>query len=82
MMCGDLMDKKRKNNLHDALKMLSSIVSIVETVCNKEEDCMENYPENLQGSDVFEHMETAVDNLNDALEKLNDAKGHIEAAIG
>ena len=76
------MDTKRRNRLRDALKMLANVGAIVEAVCDKEEDCMDNYPENLQSTERFEHMEAAVDNLNDALEKLDDAKGNIEAAIG
>ena len=76
------MDTKRRNRLRDALKMLAYVSAIVESVCDKEEDCMDNYPENLQSTERFENMEAAVDNLNDALEKLDDAKGHIESAIG
>lgn len=76
------MDTKRRNRLRDALKMLANVAAIVESVCDKEEDCMDNYPENLQNTERFENMEAAVDNLNDALEKLDDAKGHIESAIG
>lgn len=76
------MDTKRRNRLRDALKLLANVAAIVESVCDKEEDCMDNYPENLQSTERFEHMEAAVDNLNDALEKLDDAKGNIEAAIG
>lgn len=76
------MDTKRRNRLRDALKMLANVAAIVESVCDKEEDCMDNYPENLQNTERFENMEAAVDNLNDALEKLDDAKGNIEAAIG
>lgn len=76
------MDTKRRNRLRDALKMLANVAAIVESVCDKEEDCMDNYPENLQSTERFENMEAAVDNLNDALEKLDDAKGHIESAIG
>ena len=76
------MDDKRRGRLRDALRMLSNAASIVETVCDKEQDCVDNYPENLQSTEKFEHMETAVDSLNDALEKIDDAKGHIESAIG
>ena len=42
---------------------------------------MDNYPENLQGTERFERTELAVDSLNDALEKLEEAKEHIETAI-
>lgn len=76
------MDDKRRGRLRDALRMLSNAASIVETVCDKEQDCVDNYPENLQSTDRFEYMEAAVDSLNDALEKIDDAKGHIESAIG
>ncbi len=76
------MDDKRRGRLRDALRMLSNAASIVETVCDKEQDCVDNYPENLQSTERFEHMEAAVDSLNDALEKIDDAKGHIESAIG
>ena len=75
------MDAKRRNKLRDALKMLECAAVLVETVCNKEEDCVDNYPENLQNTERFENMEAAVDNLNDAMEKLDDVKAHIELAI-
>ena len=39
-------------------------------------------PENLQGTEKFERMEDAVDSLSDALEKIDDAKGHIQSALG
>lgn len=61
--------------------MLTSAANIVDSVCDKEQDCMDNYPENLQGTERFERMEDAVDSLNDALEKIDDAKSSIESAI-
>lgn len=75
------MDNKRRSRLRKAIGMLSNVTTTVESVCDEEQDCMDNYPENLQGSERFERMEDAVDNLNDALEKLEEAKEHIEAAI-
>ena len=75
------MDDKRRGQLRDALKMLTSAATIVDSVCDKEQDCMDNYPENLQGTERFERMEDAVDSLNDALEKIDDAKSSIESAI-
>lgn len=75
------MDDKRRGRLRDALKMLTSAANILDSVCDKEQDCMDNYPENLQGTERFERMEDAVDSLNDALEKIDDAKSSIESAI-
>lgn len=75
------MDDKRRGRLKDALKMIASVATIVDSVCDKEQDCLDNYPENLQGTERYERMEDAVDNLNDALEKIDDAKLSIEMAI-
>ena len=62
--------------------MLTSVASVVEAVCDNEQDAMDNIPENLQATERFERMEDAVDSLNDALEKIEDAKGHIQSALG
>ena len=75
------MDNKRRSRLREAIGMLSNATTVVEAVCDKEQDCMDNCPENLQGSERYERMEDAVDNLNDALERLEEAKEYIEAAI-
>ncbi|MEG1926639.1 MAG: hypothetical protein RR415_12935 [Ruthenibacterium sp.] len=76
------MDKKKRGCLKDAMNMLSNAAAIVGSVCDNEQDCVDNYPENLQGTDTFEHMEEAVDSLNDALERIDDAKSQIQYAIG
>lgn len=75
------MNEERREKLRGAVRKLSDVQSIVEVVCDKEEDCLDNYPESLQGTERFERAETAVDNLNDALEKLEEAKEHIQTAI-
>lgn len=76
------VDAKRRERLRGALKLLDSAAHIVDSVCDKEQDCVDNYPENLQGTERFEQMESAVDSLNDALEKIDDAKEQITSAIG
>lgn len=76
------MDNKKRGRLRDAIKLLDGASAIVSEVCDKEEDCLDNYPENLQGTERFEHMENAVDNLNEALESIDEAKTQIETAIG
>lgn len=75
------MDKVRRNSLKEAIQLLERVSTMVDAVCDKEQDCVDNYPENLQGTDRFERMEDAVDNLNDALEKIDDAKSCIQAAM-
>lgn len=75
------MDKKRRSRLRETVAMLSSAASVLQIVCDKEQDCLDNCPENLQYTERFEHTELAVDSLNDALEKLEEAKEHIQTAI-
>lgn len=75
------MDERRRGQLREVLTMLTGASSIVERVCDREQDCIDNYPENLQGTERFERMEDALDRLNEALEKIDDAKDHIQLAI-
>lgn len=76
------LNNARRSKLREVLSILTGAESVVEQVCDKETDCLDNYPENLQSTDKFERMEDAVDSLNDALEKIGEAKEHIQYAIG
>ena len=75
------MNETKRRSLREALSLISRAIIITENVCDKEQDAMDNCPENLQNTDRFEAMENAVENLNDAVEKLEEAKGQIEAAM-
>lgn len=75
------MNNGRRERLRGAVAKLSDVYSIVDAVCDKEQDCMDNMPENLQGTERFERMEDAVDHLSEALEKLDEAKDYIQTAI-
>lgn len=55
---------------------------LVGNVCDKEQDAVDNYPENLQGTDMYEAMERAVDNLESAMEMLDDAKDLLAEIVG
>jgi len=76
------MNNARRAKLREAMEMLSNAQSIVDAVCDKESDCLDNYPENLQATEQYEQMESAVDHLNDALESLDEVREYIEAAMG
>lgn len=76
------MNSARRDALRGALRKLTDVQTTVSVVCDKEEDCLDNYPENLQGTERYEQAEDAVDSLNDALEKLDEAKECIQNAIG
>lgn len=74
------MNDKRRARLRDALKALNDAHAIVDTVCDQEQDCMDNYPENLQDTEKYERMEDAVDNLDEAMEKIDEAAERIRSA--
>lgn len=75
------MDKKRRQRLREAAQSLSDVIAAVEQVLDKEQDCMDNYPENLAGSEQYERIEEGVDLLGEAIEKLEEAKTNILNAI-
>lgn len=76
------MNEAKRKQLRDALGLICRAIIITESVCDKEQDSLDNCPENLQNTDRFEMMEMAVENMNDAVEKMEEAKSQIEAAIG
>lgn len=78
---GETVNEAKRKSLRDALNLISRAIIITESVCDKEQDAMDNLPENLQCTDRYEAMEDAVDNMNDAVERMEEAKSHIEAAI-
>lgn len=67
--------------MRGALSGLEAIISTLQRICDKEEDCVDNYPGNLQGTEKYEKMEDAVDHLNDAIDKLDEVKESIRAAM-
>lgn len=54
---------------------------IVSKVLEEEEDCLDNMPENLQMSEKYEMMESAIDRLEDAIEQIDDARENIEEVV-
>ncbi len=75
------MNKKRKEDLRGVMSLLDSAIRIVQRVYNREEDCVDNYPENLQGTERYEQMEDAVESLSEALDKLSEAQENIQAVL-
>lgn len=75
------MNNKRREKLREAIALFDRASSIVEAVCDAEGDCMDRVPENLQSSDRYEAMEDALDSLNQAIEKLDEAREYLLAAM-
>lgn len=62
--------------------LLSSASSLVSTALDGEEDSLDNMPENLQASELYEKKEAVIDALNEASESIDMAIEKInEAAL-
>lgn len=75
------MNKRRRDLLVSARPLLDRAANIIEQVAEQENDCVDNIPENLQGSERYEKMEKAVENLEAALEHIENAKDCLDEAV-
>lgn len=75
------MNKKRRELLQSARPFLTQAASIIERAAEQESDCLDNIPESLQDTDRYEKMERAVENLEAALEHIENAQDCIAEAI-
>lgn len=76
------MNDKRRKRLFEAISLLERCEGVVDQVRDAELDSVSNYPENLQGTDVYYSMEQAVDDMDDAMEKIAETKELLRSAIG
>ncbi len=76
------MNRRRRADLDRAIEQLERAKYIVELASSEESDCLSNMPENLEGSQRYEDMETAVDCLEDAIGSIDEAIEKIEEAKG
>lgn len=67
------MNKTRRRNITSAISKMNSALTILDGALDEECFAMDNYPENLQGSDVYLEMEESVDCLSNSVDLLRDA---------
>lgn len=72
------MNNNRRKRLKQASELLNQALSIVTEA--KEEDSLDNLPENLQGGDRYSAMEKAVDELEEAIDNIESATENIDNA--
>ena len=74
------MNKNRRDLLKRAVSALETAEGYVNTALDQEQDCFDNLPENLEGSERYEKMEAAIEKLEEAIENIDGAKTCIEEA--
>ena len=75
------LNNKRREKLKQANQYLERAYEIVSNVLDDEEMSLYNIPENLQGSEKYDKIETAVDNLESVIESVESAQEYISTAI-
>lgn len=75
------MNKEKRNDLNTARELLDRAKGIVSSVRDREQDCLDNMPENLEGSERYSTMESAIDSLDDAIDKIEEAQDSIDEAM-
>ena len=75
------MNNDRRKRLSKIIDMLNGAVSEIESVLDDENDCMCNYPENLQSTDAYLGMEEAVDTLSEAQSSLQEIINELEGLV-
>lgn len=75
------MNKIRRKALQEIYDKLSDLREELEAIKDEEDESRENMPENLQGSERYEHSETASGNIDEAMEYLSSACDSIEIAM-
>ncbi len=74
------MNNKRRKELRRAIEIIETALDIVNQV-KDEEDSMYNYPENLQGTEIYETMEVAVDTMEEVASAIEDAVDALNNAV-
>lgn len=74
------VNKKRRTHLTEAHSLLGRAAFIVERARDEEQDGFDNLPEGLQSSERGEAMEETVDELQLAIDSINEAMEHVDCA--
>lgn len=75
------MNDKRRKELRHAIGTLEVAEIEISSVMDREEDAMDNVPESLQDTDMYERMEEAVEKLDEACDIIHDAIYKIREVI-
>lgn len=75
------MNDKRRAKISEAMLSISKVLTVLENIKDDEEDALWNIPENLQTSDRYYEMEEHVNNLIEAIDKIEQGIDCLENVI-
>ncbi len=74
------MNKERRKRIGDAAEQVEQLKGEIESILEDEEEYMNNIPENMQGSERYETAETACENLQSAVDAMEEVLSSLEEA--
>ena len=72
------MNKERRKRISDAMSAIGKIEELIQNILDEEQEAYENMPEGLQASENGMISEEAQENLDAAIEALEEAVGYLE----
>lgn len=75
------MNNTRRKQIEKLVDQLDSIYAEIEELQADEQDCYDNMPENLQGSERCQSMESAIESMDSALSSIDDVRDYLEEAM-
>ncbi len=74
------MNNARRKRIRDAAEQMEQLKGEIESILEDEEEYMDNIPENMQGSERYETAETACENLQSAVDAMEEVLSSLEEA--
>ena len=75
------MNRERRTTLKKATEYLDLAIDLISEARDDEQTSLDNLPENIQDSDRSETMESAIESLVEAFDKIDEAKDSIDCAV-
>lgn len=75
------MNKQKRAKLKEADSILLTARNLISLVKDREQDDLDNFPENLQSSERCAAMEYAIDELDDAIDSIDRASESLNNVI-
>lgn len=76
------MNNNRRKKIDEVVSMLETASNLLGQILDEETDCLSNIPENLESSERYCKIEEAIDNMDTALESVEQAIEYVSAASG
>jgi len=75
------MNDRRRKQITEIIDQLDELKLQIEQILEDESEAYENLPEGIQGSERGCVMESAIDNLDSAVEAMTDVTDYLSEAI-